>query len=65
MQSRTAAGKYTKRYIVLKKSKGNGDTTFVRSVNVPGFYPTKELAQAAVEEFGSKLPTTQYRIRQK
>ena len=65
MQSRTPEGKHTTRFIVLKKSGTNGDTTFVRSTNIPEAFETKELAQAAIEARGSNLPTTQYKVRQK
>jgi septal ring-binding cell division protein DamX len=65
MLSRTPEGKHTKRFIVLKKSESNGDTKYVRSVVVSGFFPTKEEAQAAVEARGSKLEGTTYKVRQK
>ena len=65
MASRTPEGKHTKRFIVLKKSESNGDTAFTRSYNVPGFFETRELAQAAIDASGSKNPTTQYKVRQK
>ena len=34
MASRTAEGKHTTRFIVLKKSSNNGDTKFVRSIKI-------------------------------
>ena len=65
MTSRTPEGKHTKRFIVLKKSEGNLDTKFVRSVNIPEAFETKELAQSAIAERRSVVTTTQYKIRQK
>lgn len=65
MTSRTPEGKHTKRFIVLKKSESNGDTTFVRSINIPEAFETKELAQAAIEARRSNFSTTQYKVRQK
>ena len=65
MTSRTADGKHTKRFIVLKKSESNGDTEFVRSINIPEYFETKELAQAAIKARGSDKPTTVYKVRQK
>ncbi len=47
MASRTADGKHTKRFIVLKKSES--DDKFVRSISVPQYFETKELAQAAID----------------
>ena len=41
MTSRTADGKHTKRFIVLKKSSNNGDTKFVRSINIPEYFLTR------------------------
>jgi hypothetical protein len=53
MASRTADGKHTKRFIILKK--GLSDLEFTRSYNLSGFYETKERAQAAIS----------YKVRQK
>ena len=67
MASRTAEGKHTKRFIVLKKSSNNGDEKFVRSINIPEFFETRELALAAVAERGVRNPvgTLEYKVRQK
>ena len=65
MASRTPEGKHTTRFIVLKKSENNGDTKFVRSVNIPEYFDTKELALAAIAVRRSENPTTQYKVRQK
>ena len=67
MASRTAEGKHTTRFIVLKKSSNNGDTKFVRSINIPEFFHTREAAQAAILERGVKNPvgTLEYRVRMK
>ena len=65
MQSRTAEGKHTKRFIVLKKSVLNGDEKYIRSVNIPEYFETKELALVAIEARRSEVPTTQYKVRQK
>ena len=64
-KSRTPEGKHVKRFIVLKKSQVNGDTEFVRSLNIPEYFETKEAAQAAVEARGVKTVGTFYKIRQK
>jgi hypothetical protein len=61
--SRTAEGKHTKRFIVLKK--GTSDTDFTRSVSLPGFYGTRELAQAAIDANAVNYPNVQYKVRQK
>jgi hypothetical protein len=65
MASRTAEGKHTTRFIVLKKSVLNGDQQFVRSLTIPEAFETKELAQAAIDARRSEVPTTQYKVRQK
>jgi hypothetical protein len=63
MTSRTAEGKHTKRFIVLKK--GASDTSFVRSKNIPEAFETRELAEAAVVERRSPVEITLYKVRQK
>lgn len=63
MQSRTAEGKHTKRFIVLMLLPAS--KTWQRSGNdvISGFFATREAAQAAVEARGSRGIT--YKIRQK
>lgn len=61
--SRTAEGKHTTRFIILRKNAS--DTTFTRSVSLPGFYATKELAQAAIDATASNYPDVQFKVRQK
>ena len=71
MASRTPEGKHVTRFIVLKKN--SEDTKFVRSYNVPQFFATRELAQAAVEGIQQaavegiqqRYPNVQYKVRQK
>ena len=63
MTSRTADGKHTKRFIVLKKNESN--EKFIRSVIIPEYFETKELAQAAIKARGSDNPLTVYKVRQK
>jgi hypothetical protein len=65
MASRTLEGKHVTRFIVLKKSENNGDAGFVRSVNIPEFFSTREAAQSAIATRRSSVTTTQYRVRQK
>ena len=64
MASRTADGKHTKRFIVLKKEEG-ADVDYVRSYSIPEHFETKELAQVAIEARGSKNPKITYKVRQK
>jgi hypothetical protein len=59
--SRTAEGKHTKRFIVLKKNPS--DTEFARSATLPASYETRELAQAAIDAIGAT--DIQYKVRQK
>ncbi len=63
MASRTADGKHTKRFIVLKKSES--DDKFVRSISVPQYFETKELAQAAIDGIRTQYPDVEYKVRQK
>lgn len=63
MTSRTADGKHTKRFIVLKKREV--DEKFFRSVNIPEYFETKEQAQEAITARRSSNPLTVYKIRQK
>jgi hypothetical protein len=65
MTSRTPEGKHTKRFIVLKKSKNNGDTKFIRSVTIPEYFETKELALEAIAKLGVKAEGLTYKVRQK
>ena len=67
MTSRTPEGKHTKRFIVLKKSSNSGDEKYVRSINIPEAFETRELALTAVTERGVKNPvgTLEYKVRQK
>jgi hypothetical protein len=67
MASRTPEGKHTTRFIVLKKSENKGDTKFVRSINIPEYFETKQLALDAIAERGVKNPTGTlvYKVRQK
>lgn len=63
MASRTPEGKHTPRFIVQYKSEL--DKTTYRSGNsgLSGHFPTRELAQAAIKEFGSE--GINYTVRQK
>ena len=63
--SRTPEGKHVTRFIVLRKNAS--DTKFVRSVAVPDYFATKELAQAevAMKELAALYPNVQYKVRQK
>jgi hypothetical protein len=63
MTSRTPEGKHTKRFIVLKKN--SMDEKYVRSLNLPQAFETKELAQTALAIHALKFPKVQYKIRQK
>ena len=65
MASRTLEGKHVTRFIVLKKSIDNGDTKFVRSINIPEFFTTREAAAEAIVVRRSGNPTAQYKVRQK
>jgi hypothetical protein len=63
MQSRTAEGKHTKRFIIeVEHLSGE----WQRSINegLQGFYSTREAAQAALT-VGTKSENLTYRIRQK
>ena len=64
MASRTPEGKHVTRFIVLKKKDGL-DEKFVRSLSVPGYFETRELAQAAADESKAQYPEVQYKVRQK
>ena len=61
--SRTPEGKHVKRFIVLKKA--HFDEKFTRSASLPGYYLTKEEAQAAVAANQHNFPEVAYKIRQK
>jgi hypothetical protein len=61
--SRTADGKHTKRFIVLKKN--SDDVKFVRSFSIPGFFETRELAQAQIDKVSPNCPNVQFKVRQK
>jgi hypothetical protein len=63
MTSRTAEGKHTKRFIVLKK--GASDTSFTRSYNIPEAFATRELAEAAIVARRTPSQDTLYKVRQK
>jgi hypothetical protein len=63
MASRTAEGKHVTRFIILKKN--GSDEKFVRSLSVPGYFETRELAQAAADESKLQYPSVQYKVRQK
>ena len=63
MTSRTAEGKHTKRFIILVLNPF--DNNFVRSYGLPGFYSTKEEAQAAISVHAPKFPDVLYKVRQK
>lgn len=62
MQSRTAEGKHTKRFIVEFKSY-DGVWTRSGNDNIYGFFTTREEAQTAMEE--NKNIDMQYRVRMK
>jgi hypothetical protein len=64
MQSRTAEGKHTKRYIVLVAGE---DKQYVRSGNpgLDGFFTTKEEAQKVLDASPNKSQGLTYKIRQK
>ncbi len=63
MTSRTPEGKHTARFIVLNKN--SEDTQFVRSYSIPGFFETRELAQAEIDRVSPTYPNVQYKVRQK
>jgi hypothetical protein len=63
MASRTPEGKHVTWFIVLKKKDGL-DEKFVRSLNVPGYFETRELAQAAADESKLQYPSVQYKVSQ-
>ena len=62
-KSRTADGKHTKRFIILRK--GSCDEKFTRSIAFPYFYETKELAQSAIAAMQARCPGIHYKVRQK
>ena len=61
--SRTAEGKHTPRFIILKKAKG--DEEFTRSYNYHDYYSTREAANAAAIEATLNFPEVEYKVRQK
>ena len=65
MASRTPEGKHVTRFIVLKKSANMGDTKFIRSLNIPEAFETKEAAQTAIDTRGVVADGLQYKVRQK
>src|ERR1039457_6942385 len=65
MTSRTPEGKHVTRFIVLKKSANMGDSKFIRSINIPEAFETKEAAQTAIDTRGVVADGLQYKVRQK
>lgn len=59
MNSRTADGKHTARFIVLIKTMAG----YERSFSIPEYFPTRDAAQTAITTRG--LFGVEYKVRQK